>query len=93
MNDNITEVPELTPEQEAFMKNMKPGFFMTIQVNMSPEGEIQASIVPVPIDLRIIEDFQSQMGPALEEENMKFVILKDRAFLMPIKTSSLILLK
>lgn len=86
-----SDEPELTPEQQAFVKNMKPGVFMTIQVNMNETGEIQAGIVQVPIDLRIIEDFQTQMGDQLAEENMKFVILNGRAFLAPIKTSSLIL--
>ena len=100
MNDNVTNDVEqteeeivLTPEQQAFMAGMKPGYFMTISVEMADDGTIQAGIVPVPIDLRIIEDFQAQMGSQLAEENMKLVVVKGRAYLAPVQESSLIIPK
>lgn len=87
MNDDIP----LTPAQEEYLKDIKPGAFMTLQVHMTDDGEIQAGIIQVPIDLRIIEDFQAQMGKQLAEANMKLVIVKGQAFLAPIQESSLIL--
>lgn len=88
MNDNEDA---LTPAQEAYLKGVKPGLFMTLQVHMTEDGEIQAGVIQVPIDLRIIEDFQAQMGKQLAEANMKLVIVKGQAFLAPIQESSLIL--
>lgn len=89
MNDDIT----LTPAQEEYLKDIKPGAFMTLQVHMTDDGEIQAGIIQVPIDLRIIEDFQAQMGKQLAEANMKLVIVKGQAFLAPIQETSIFIPK
>lgn len=100
-NDNQSEIPEnfpelpegveLTPEMIEYAKGIKPGVFVTMQIGMDAEGNISAGIVKVPIDLRIVEDFQAQVGDQLAEANIKLVIVKGEAFCAPIQASSIII--
>jgi len=70
----------------------KPGVFVTLQVQLNPEtDQINAGIVKFPLDLRIVEEMQEKLGEEMRKVNMKFHInAQGEAFLMPIKTSTLI---
>lgn len=71
--------------------NVKVGNYVTLQFNVDPEtNSLDVRIVKVPLDLRIIEDFQAQVGEVMAQNNLKLVIYEKNAYLVPIKTSSLI---
>lgn len=69
------------------------GEFVTLQLAQNPaNGQIEMGIVKFPIPLDMARRFQSQLGEAMAEENMKIVIHKGRVYLAPIQTSRIITL-
>lgn len=91
MNDNIQ------PLDVSAAKDLTPpeiGSFITLQMAQDPDtSEVHMGLAAIPIDLRYVRELQDALGEDMAAENMKFVIVKDRAFLVPIQTSSLITLK
>ena len=72
--------------------NAEMGTFVTMQISVNEEGAVSAGIVEVPIDLRLIRRFQEQYAEQMDKEgNIKFIIHQKRAFICPVRTSSLIL--
>lgn len=89
----IEETPQPAAETDNVQldKNVKPGTFVTLQFGANPEtGQLEVGVVQIPVDLRVIEKLQEMLGPDLADENMKFVIFENKAYLAPIKTSALI---
>lgn len=65
--------------------------YQQLQFQRDPtDGSVQIGVIQVPVPRGLIEEFQSQFGEAMADENMKMVIVKGKAFLAPNKTTSLI---
>ena len=89
---NVANDEELTISVDD--PNAKPGAFITLQFGLDEETQmLDVRIAQIPMDLRIIEQFQDQLGSKMSEYNIKLIIHKGLAYLVPIQTSSLIMPK
>lgn len=96
-NETIDEAELQEDEESTIMiddPHAEPGAFVTLQFGLDEATQLlDVRIAQIPMDLRIIKQFQSQLGDKMAENNMKLVIFNGFAYLAPIKTSSLILAK
>lgn len=84
-NDEEKTVHEIKPSDIANVVLYQQLIFQQL-----PNGEVQTGITQVPVPKNIIESFQDRFGAEMEQENLKLVIVKGKAFLAPAKQSSLI---
>lgn len=84
--ESLPEVPvyEIPPDAVANFVN-----YQMLQFYQTEDG-VEIGIAQVPVPKGLIEQFQANFGEEMAKENLRLVVHKGKAFLAPVKTTSLI---